>query len=91
MATVLYQLSHRLITSSPTPSYHSGDRFYLHLCILRKLSLFDEARKLLDSPVGRAICSTNLYCDEVRREISRLSGHLLEEYERARQLIAEAK
>lgn len=88
---VLYQLSHRLITSSPTPSYQSGDRFYLHLCVLRKLSLFDEARKLLDSQVGQKICSTSLYCDEVRREISRISEHWLEEGRRARHLIKEKK
>ncbi|KAF8892524.1 actin cytoskeleton organization protein [Infundibulicybe gibba] len=74
MRELLYKLAHRLITSSPTPSYLSADRFHLHLSILRELKLFDEARKLLESDVGKSICSTSLSCNELRRDLWRLQG-----------------
>ncbi|KAH7913728.1 N-acetyltransferase B complex non catalytic subunit-domain-containing protein [Hygrophoropsis aurantiaca] len=69
MRTVLYKLAHRLVTSSPTPSYISPDRFHLHLTILRELELWDDANTLLESEVGESICFTNLACDELRREL----------------------
>jgi N-terminal acetyltransferase B complex non-catalytic subunit len=83
MRTLLYKLAHRLVGQSPTPSYKNADRFYLHLYILRELKLLDEARTLLDSEVGRNICSTSLSCDEIRRDISRSQGLWKEEGERA--------
>lgn len=91
MRLVLFKLAHRLVTSSPTPSYHNADRFHLHLSILRELSLFDEAYTLLDSDVGKVICSTNLYCNELRREIWKQKGLLKEEGDRAEGLISDKK
>ncbi|KDQ60955.1 hypothetical protein JAAARDRAFT_31952 [Jaapia argillacea MUCL 33604] len=91
MRTLLYKLAHRLVTSSPTPSYVSADRFYLHLVILRELQLFDEANTLLESDVGKSICATSLLCDELRREIWRMRGLFQEEGQRARQRIIESK
>ncbi|KAG5647223.1 hypothetical protein DXG03_000758 [Asterophora parasitica] len=79
MRAILYKLAHRLMTSSPTPSYQNTDRFHLHLSILRELELYDDAHKLLDSDVGKAICSTSLSCNEIRRDIWRLRGLILEE------------
>lgn len=89
MRTILYKLAHRMITSSPTPSYLNADRFHLHLSILSELELFDEARKLLDSEVGRNICATSLSCNEVRRELWKRQGLVREEGERAEKLIRE--
>lgn len=89
MRTILYKLAHRMITSSPTPPYLNADRFHLHLSILSELELFDEARKLLDSEVGRNICATSLSCNEVRRELWKRQGLVREEGERAEKLIKE--
>ncbi|CAK5277392.1 unnamed protein product [Mycena citricolor] len=79
MRTILYKLAHRLVTSSPTPSYVHAERFHLHLLIVRELQLFDEARTLLDSDVGKTICATSLVCNELRRDLWRLQGLLKEE------------
>ncbi|KAF9464770.1 N-acetyltransferase B complex non catalytic subunit-domain-containing protein [Collybia nuda] len=89
MRMLLYKLAHRLLTSSPTPSYLNADRFHLHIFILRELELFDEARKLLDSDVGKTICATNLSCDELRRDIWQRCGMIKEEGERAQMRIVE--
>ncbi|KAG6874208.1 hypothetical protein C0995_003754 [Termitomyces sp. Mi166 len=86
MRTILYKLAHRIITSSPTP-YQSNDRFHLHLSILRELELYDDAHKLLDSDIGRAICSTSLSCNEIRRDIWRKRGMILDEGKLATQRI----
>ncbi|KAJ7685258.1 actin cytoskeleton organization protein [Mycena polygramma] len=83
MRTLLYKLAHRLVTSSPTPSYVNADRFHLHLSILRELELFDEARTLLESDIGRSICSASLSCNELRRDIWRLQGLLEDEGSKA--------
>ncbi|KAF8910991.1 actin cytoskeleton organization protein [Gymnopilus junonius] len=91
MRTILYQLAHRLITSSPTPSYVNADRFHLHLTILRDLKLYEEANKLIDSDIGKSICATNLSCNEIRRDICIQQGRIQEEAERAEQLIVEKK
>ncbi|GLB34889.1 putative N-acetyltransferase B complex (NatB) non catalytic subunit [Lyophyllum shimeji] len=91
MRTLLYKLAHRLITSSPTPSYQNNDRFYLHLSILRELELYDDAHKLLDSDIGRAICSTSLSCNQIRRDIWRLRGMIREEGELAEARIMNMK
>ncbi|KAJ7940559.1 actin cytoskeleton organization protein [Mycena leptocephala] len=74
MRTLLYKLAHRLVTSSPTPSY---------------LQLFDEARKLLESDIGRSICSASLSCNEIRRDIWRLQGLLEDEGTKAELRITE--
>jgi N-terminal acetyltransferase B complex non-catalytic subunit len=91
MRTVLYKLAHRLIASSPIPSYSSADRFHLHLTILEELRLFDEAHTLLESDVGKSICSTSLVCEEIRRRIWRLRGLWKEEGANAERLIIERK
>ena len=91
MRTLLYKLAHRIITSSPTPSYLSADRFHLHLSILRELELYDEAYKLLSSDVGRNICATSLSCNEIRRDIWRLRGMTRDEGELAKQRIVDKK
>ena len=79
MRELLYKLAHRLIASSPTPSYQNSDRFYLHLSVLRELGHLDDAYRLLDSDIGKAICATSLSCDELRRDIWRLRGMTKEE------------
>ena len=91
MRPILYQLAHRLITSSPTPSYANADRFHLHLTILRELKLYEEANKLLDSDIGKSICATNLSCNELRREIYVQQGRIQLEAEQAEHLIVEKK
>lgn len=91
MRSILYKLAHRLISTSPSPSYQSADRFHLHLYILRELGLLDEAHKLLDSDVGRSICATNLSCNEIRRDIWKLQGLTNDEGDRAEKLIIEKK
>ncbi|KAG6336410.1 hypothetical protein ID866_2683 [Astraeus odoratus] len=89
MRTLLYKLAHRLVTSSPTPSYLSADRFHMHLSILKELALYDEANTLLESDVGKAICSTSLACSQTRRDIRRKQGSFTEEGARAQERIAE--
>ncbi|KAF9562547.1 actin cytoskeleton organization protein [Agrocybe pediades] len=91
MRPILYKLAHRLLTSSPTPSYVNPDRFYLHLTILLELELYEEADTLLDSDAGKSICATNLSCNELRREIWRRQGRAVQEAERAEKLIVEKK
>lgn len=89
MRTVLYKLAHRLVVSSPTPSYLSADRFHMHMNILKELELYDEANALLESEVGKSICSTSLACSQTRRDIWRKRGSYKEEGERARDRISE--
>jgi N-terminal acetyltransferase B complex non-catalytic subunit len=91
MRTLLYKLAHRLITSSPSPSHISADRFHLHISILRELELYDEAHTLLSSEVGKQICSTSLLCNEVRRDIWRLNGLWKEEGAQAQERIIKKK
>lgn len=87
MKTLLYKLAHRLVTSSPTPSYLTADRFHMHIGILQELELYDEANTLLESDIGKTICSTSLACDQTRREIWRGRGLLVEEGQHAQQKI----
>jgi N-terminal acetyltransferase B complex non-catalytic subunit len=63
------------------------DRFHLHLIILQELQLWDEANTLLESDVGKSICSASLVCNETRREIWRQRGLYREEGERAQEKI----
>lgn len=91
MRTLLYKLAHRLVTSSPTPSYVNADRFHLHLSILRELELFDEARTLLESDIGKNICAASLSCNEIRRDIWRRQGLLEDEGTKAELRITEQK
>ncbi|KAJ2932908.1 hypothetical protein H1R20_g4212, partial [Candolleomyces eurysporus] len=91
MRTILYKLAHRLIDSSPTPSYLGADRFYLHLLVVRELKLFEESDKLLNSEVGQKICSISLSCDELRRKIWKEQGLAENERTRATNLIKEKR
>jgi N-terminal acetyltransferase B complex non-catalytic subunit len=91
MRTLLYRLAHRLISSSPSPSHLSPDRFHLHISILRELELYDEAHTLLDSEFGQQLCSTSLLCNEIRRDIWRLKGLWKEEGVRAEERIVKMK
>ena len=91
MRPLLYQIAHRLISSSPSPSFQSADRFYLHLTILRELGMYEDALKLLGSEIGEYLCATSLVCNEVRREIWRAKGLIKEEGKRAEILIIEQK
>ncbi|RXW20882.1 hypothetical protein EST38_g4951 [Candolleomyces aberdarensis] len=91
MRTILYKLAHRLIDSSPTPSYLNADRFYLHLLVVRELKLFEEADKLLNSEVGQKICSISLSCDELRRKIWKEQDLVENERTRATNLIKEKR
>lgn len=87
MKSLLYKLAHRLVTSSPSPSYLTADRFHLHISILKELELYDEANTLLESDIGKTICSTSLACDQTRREIWQGRGLFRDEGERAQQRI----
>nr|ATU82292.1 alpha-actin cytoskeleton organization protein [Macrocybe gigantea] len=91
MRPILYKLAHRMLSSSSTPPHLSADRFYLHLSVLQKLDLLDEAHKLLDSEVGKSICDTNLSCDELRRAIWRSRGMIQEEAAIAEMRIVDKK
>ena len=91
MRPILFKLAHRLITSSPTPSYVNADRFHLHLSLLRELELYDEAEQLLESDVGKSICATSLSCDELRRDIWYRQGRTQQESDRAERLIVDKK
>ncbi|KAF8447742.1 actin cytoskeleton organization protein [Boletus edulis BED1] len=87
MKMLLYKLAHRLVTSSPTPSYLTADRFHMHINILKELELYDEANTLLESDIGKSICSTSLACDQTRREIWRGRGLFKDEGQSAQQKI----
>ncbi|KAH8106992.1 actin cytoskeleton organization protein [Cristinia sonorae] len=88
---VLFKLAHRLVTTSSVPTYHSADRLYVHLLILRELEMYDEALALLDEDIGKAICDTSLTCDAMRRDIKKLKGLVKEEGETARLRILQKK
>ncbi|KAG1785060.1 uncharacterized protein HD556DRAFT_1460877 [Suillus plorans] len=63
------------------------DRFHLHSIILQELQLWDEANTLLESDVGKSICSASLVCNETHREIWRKRGLYKDEGERAQEKI----
>ncbi|TRM57612.1 N-acetyltransferase B complex non catalytic subunit-domain-containing protein, partial [Schizophyllum amplum] len=79
MKPILFKLAAKLLEQSPNPSFVSADRFHLHLAVLKETADWEAANKLLDTDVGRAICDTNLSCNELRREIIRAQGKLREE------------
>jgi N-terminal acetyltransferase B complex non-catalytic subunit len=87
MRTLLYKLAHRHVTSCPSPPYVGVDRFHLHLIILQELQLWDEANTLLESDIGKSICSASVVCNEARREIWRKRGLYKEEGEYAQEKI----
>ncbi|THU87266.1 hypothetical protein K435DRAFT_782074 [Dendrothele bispora CBS 962.96] len=87
MRQLLYKLAHRLLAAASSSPLGNTDRFYLHLTILKELSLLDDAAALLDTEVGQLICAANLSCNELRRDIMHLRGLSKEEGERAEGLI----
>ncbi|KAI0780924.1 actin cytoskeleton organization protein [Trametes elegans] len=91
LRTVLLKLAHRLVSSSATPSYYNADRFHLHVTVLRELGLYDEAYEMVESDTGKIVCSTNLSCEELRREIWSLKGLTKEAGEFAEKRILDAQ
>ncbi|TDL21521.1 actin cytoskeleton organization protein [Rickenella mellea] len=87
---ILFQLAHRLLLTTPVPPTATADRLHLHVTVLRELSLYDEARQLLETTVGKAIVKTSIVVDELRREVAVESGRWKEEgREAARRLVEE--
>jgi len=86
---ILFKLAHRIVTSVWKPTELNADRLYVYITILRALELWDDARALLESEQGKSICSRNLTCDEIRRDIWRINGWLTEEAHIAEQRIVE--
>ncbi|TFY83713.1 hypothetical protein EWM64_g296 [Hericium alpestre] len=91
MRDILYKLAHRLASSTWKETDLDADRFYLYLSLLRELKLYDDARKLLESEQGKTICTRSLACNELRRDIWKLSGRLSEEGAAAEKRILEHK
>ncbi|KAH9854239.1 N-acetyltransferase B complex non catalytic subunit-domain-containing protein [Lenzites betulinus] len=91
LRTVLLKLAQRLLSSSPTPSFYNADRFHLHVTILRELGQYDDAYEMVESESGKIVCSSNLSCEELRREVWKLKGLAKEAGERAEKRILEAK
>ncbi|KAF8625781.1 hypothetical protein AX15_005171 [Amanita polypyramis BW_CC] len=89
MRSLLYKLAHRLLESSSTPSFLSAERFCLHLSVLRELLMLEEAQKLVDSDIGKTICSASLVCNQIRRDIWKLQGRTIDEGELAESKILE--
>lgn len=61
----------------------------MHMSILEELDLYDEANTLLESDIGKAICSTSLACSQTRRDIWRKRGLFKDEGARAQDRITE--
>jgi N-terminal acetyltransferase B complex non-catalytic subunit len=89
MRSVLFKLSHRLLSSTIIPSYVSADRFSLHLTILKELELWDDAHQLLTTVPGQAICEISLTVDGIRREVWKQKGLWEEEKRLAQRRITE--
>ena len=87
MRSLLYKLAHRLLESCSVPSFLSAERFCLHLSVLQELQMLEEAQTLVDSDIGKAICSANLVCNQMRREIWKLQGRTSDEGQRAESMI----
>ena len=91
LRTILFKLAQRLLSQSQTPSVYFAERFHLHLTVLKELKLYDEAYEMVESESGRIVCSSNLACEELRREIWNLKGLTKEAGELAETRILEAK
>ncbi|THH20680.1 hypothetical protein EW146_g718 [Bondarzewia mesenterica] len=88
MREILFKLAHRLLQTAWGPLESNADRLHLYLSLLHELRLSDEARTLLESEQGKAICSRSLACDELRRDIWKLNGWLKEEGKTAEKRIS---
>ena len=91
MRDILLKLAHRLITASWKQVEVHPDRFYLYTSILQQLGLHEDARELLDTESGQFLCSRNLSCDYLRREIMQAGGWQAEEGVIAEQRIVEKR
>ena len=88
---ILFKLAQRVLSQSQTPSSYRGERFHLHVTMLKELKLYDEAYEMVESDAGKIICANNLACEELRREIWKLQGLVKETGERDEKRILEAK
>ena len=91
MRLILLKLAHRLILASWKPSEAHPDRLHLYTTILQQLGLYKDARELLETEPGRFLCSRNLACDHLRRDIMKAGGWQKEEAEVAEQRILEKR
>ncbi|SRR6266404_261520 len=91
MREILLKLAHRLILASWKPSEAHADRLYLYVTVLQQLGLYQDARELLETESGRFLCSRNLACDYLRRDIMKAGGWQKEEAEIAEQRISEKR
>ncbi|KAI0256800.1 actin cytoskeleton organization protein [Lactifluus subvellereus] len=91
MRDILLRLAHRLISASWEHSEVHPDRLHLHISILQQLGLHKDARELLDSETGRFLCTRNLSCDYLRRDIMKAGGWRKEESDIAEQRISEKR
>lgn len=91
MREILLKLAHRLILASWKPSEAHADRLYLYITILQQLGLYKDAREVLETESGRFICSRNIACDYLRRDIMKAGGWQKEEAEVAEQRILEKR
>ncbi|KAH9063337.1 N-acetyltransferase B complex non catalytic subunit-domain-containing protein [Lactarius vividus] len=88
---ILLKLAHRLILASWKPSEAHADRLYLYITILQQLGLYKDAREVLETESGRFLCSRNIACDYLRRDIMKAGGWQKEEAEVAEQRILEKR
>lgn len=91
MREILLKLAHRLILASWKPTEAHADRLHLYVTILQQLGLYKDARELLETESGRFLCSRNLACDYLRRDIMKAGGWQKEEADVAEQRILEKR
>lgn len=91
MRDILLRLAHRLISASWEQTEVHPDRLYLYISILQQLGLHKDARELLDTETGRFLCTRNLSCDYLRRDIMKAGGWRKEESDIAEQRISEKR
>ncbi|KAI5121380.1 hypothetical protein M0805_001193 [Coniferiporia weirii] len=90
MRAVLQKLAHRMLQGVEVPPHATADRLHVHISVLKALSLYDDAAKLLESDEGRAVAKTSLIIDELRREVVKARGDFEAEGARARVKIVES-
>ncbi|TFY72671.1 hypothetical protein EVG20_g343 [Dentipellis fragilis] len=91
MRELLYKLAQRHVSSVWKEDDSSADRFHLYASILQELKLSEEVKKLLESELGQVVCSRNLTCDELRRDIYKANSWFTEEGATAQKRIEERK
>jgi N-terminal acetyltransferase B complex non-catalytic subunit len=91
MRDILFRLAHRLMSAAWEHAEAHPERLYLHISILQQLGLHKDARELLDTETGRFLCSRNLSCDHLRRDIMKAGGWHKEEADIAKERILEKR